>query len=40
MTPPLKLALASRWVHRLCWALAGWKLKRTPLGLAGREAEG
>lgn len=24
----------------LCWALAGWKLRRTPLGLAGREAEG
>jgi ABC-type transport system involved in multi-copper enzyme maturation permease subunit len=24
----------------LCWALAGWKLHRTPVGLAGREAEG
>jgi hypothetical protein len=24
----------------LCWALAGWKLQRTPIGLAGGEAEG
>ncbi|HEX4844650.1 MAG TPA: hypothetical protein VFV26_00430, partial [Geothrix sp.] len=24
----------------LCWALAGWKLHRTPVGLAGSEAEG
>ncbi len=24
----------------LCWALAGWKLHRTPIGLAGSEAEG
>ena len=24
----------------LCWALAGWKLQRTPVGLAGSEAEG
>jgi hypothetical protein len=24
----------------LCWALCGWKLQVTPLGLAGREAEG
>ncbi len=24
----------------LCWALAGWKLQRTPIGLAGSEAEG
>ena len=24
----------------LCWALAGWKLHRTPLGLAGMEGEG
>ncbi|BDU70969.1 hypothetical protein [Mesoterricola silvestris] len=24
----------------LCWALCGWKLQRTPVGLAGREAEG
>jgi len=24
----------------LCWALAGWKLQRTPIGLAGSESEG
>jgi len=24
----------------LCWALCGWKLQVTPVGLAGREAEG
>lgn len=24
----------------LCWALCGWRLQKTPLGLAGREAEG
>ncbi len=24
----------------LCWGLAGWKLHRTPIGLAGSEAEG
>jgi hypothetical protein len=24
----------------LCWALCGWKLESTPVGLAGREAEG
>lgn len=24
----------------LCWALAGWKLQRTPVGLAGSDAEG
>ena len=24
----------------LCWALSGWKLQRTPIGLAGMEAEG
>lgn len=24
----------------LCWALAGWKLQRTPIGFAGSEAEG
>ena len=24
----------------LCWALSGWELQRTPIGLAGREAEG
>ncbi|HJW71975.1 MAG TPA: hypothetical protein VJ486_03900 [Geothrix sp.] len=24
----------------LCWGLAGWKLQRTPIGLAGSEAEG
>ncbi len=24
----------------LCWALAGWKVQRTPIGLAGSEAEG
>ena len=24
----------------LCWALAGWKLQRTTVGLAGSEAEG
>jgi len=24
----------------LCWVLAGWKLHRTPIGLAGSEAEG
>jgi hypothetical protein len=24
----------------LCWALSGWKLQVTPVGLAGREAEG
>jgi hypothetical protein len=24
----------------LCWALCGWKLQATPVGLAGRESEG
>ena len=24
----------------MCWALSGWKLHRTPIGLAGMEAEG
>ncbi|BDU75184.1 hypothetical protein [Mesoterricola sediminis] len=27
-------------VGALAWALAGWRLHRTPIGLAGREAEG
>lgn len=24
----------------LCWGLCGWRLQRTPIGLAGRQAEG
>ena len=24
----------------LCWVASGWKLHRTPIGLAGTEAEG
>ncbi len=27
-------------VGAVCWALCGWKLQTTPVGLAGREAEG
>jgi hypothetical protein len=39
-TQPLLAFAALLGFGLLCWALAGWKLKRTPLGLAGREAEG
>ncbi|MBI1753004.1 MAG: hypothetical protein HY014_04130 [Acidobacteria bacterium] len=39
-THPALACLALLAFGVLCWALAGWKLHRTPLGLAGSEAEG
>ncbi|OIQ66354.1 hypothetical protein GALL_520780 [mine drainage metagenome] len=39
-TPPLLSLLVLLSFGALCWGLAGWKLQRTPIGLAGREAEG
>lgn len=39
-TPPVLALLALVAFGALCWALAGWKLHRTPVGLAGSEAEG
>jgi hypothetical protein len=41
LTSPIPLAvLALVLFGALCWGLSGWKLQATPLGLAGREAEG
>jgi hypothetical protein len=39
-THPAVALLALIGFGLLCWALAGWKLHRTPIGLAGSEAEG
>ncbi|GLH72802.1 hypothetical protein GETHLI_13040 [Geothrix limicola] len=39
-THPVLACLALLAFGALCWALAGWKLHRTPIGLAGSEAEG
>ncbi len=39
-THPVLACLALLAFGALCWALAGWKLQRTPVGLAGSEAEG
>ena len=39
-THPILACLALLAFGALCWALAGWKLHRTPIGLAGSEAEG
>ena len=39
-TPPVLALLALVAFGTLCWALAGWKLHRTPVGLAGSESEG
>jgi len=39
-THPALACLALLAFGLLCWALAGWKLQRTPIGLAGSEAEG
>jgi len=39
-THPALALLALVAFGALCWALAGWKLHRTPVGLAGSEAEG
>lgn len=39
-THPVVACLALLAFGALCWALAGWKLHRTPIGLAGSEAEG
>ncbi len=39
-TPPLLSLLVLLAFGALCWAAAGWKLHRTPVGLAGSEAEG
>jgi len=39
-THPVLACLALFAFGALCWALAGWKLQRTPIGLAGSEAEG
>jgi len=39
-THPLLAFLILLAFGALCWALAGWKLQRTPVGLAGSEAEG
>lgn len=39
-THPALACLALLAFGALCWALAGWKLHRTPHGLAGNEAEG
>ena len=40
VTHPALALLALIAFGLLCWALAGWKLQRTPVGLAGSEAEG
>jgi hypothetical protein len=40
VTHPALALLALLAFGALCWALAGWKLQRTPVGLAGSEAEG
>jgi hypothetical protein len=39
-THPALAVLALLAFGGLCWALAGWRLHRTPVGLAGSEAEG
>jgi hypothetical protein len=39
-THPALALLALLAFGALCWALAGWKLQHTPVGLAGSEAEG
>jgi ABC-type transport system involved in multi-copper enzyme maturation permease subunit len=40
ITHPALACLALLAFGALCWALAGWKLQHTPIGLAGSEAEG
>ncbi|HLO66673.1 MAG TPA: hypothetical protein VK188_06620 [Holophaga sp.] len=41
ITSPIPLSVTALVLFGvLAWALAGWQLHRTPLGLAGREAEG
>lgn len=41
ITTPIPLSVAALVLFgALAWAVAGWQLHRTPLGLAGREAEG
>ena len=39
-THPALALLALLLFGAICWALAGWKLQRTPVGLAGTEGEG
>jgi hypothetical protein len=39
-THPALALLALLLFGAACWALAGWQLKRTPVGLAGTEGEG
>jgi ABC-type transport system involved in multi-copper enzyme maturation permease subunit len=39
-THPVVACLALLAFGTLCWALAGWKLQLTPIGLAGSESEG
>lgn len=39
-TAPWLAALVLLAIGAICWVLAGWRLYRTPLGLAGRDAEG
>ncbi len=41
ITSPIPVAIAALVLFGvLCWVLCGWKLQATPVGLAGREAEG
>jgi hypothetical protein len=41
LTSPIPLAVLALVLFGVaCWALCGWKLQATPMGLAGREAEG
>jgi len=41
ITTPWPLAILVLFLFGvLCWAASGWKLQRTPIGLAGAEAEG
>lgn len=41
ITSPILVSIAALVLFgALCWALCGWKLQATPVGLAGRDAEG
>lgn len=41
ITSPLWFSLTALFLFGLlCWAISGWKLQRTPIGLAGQEGEG